>query len=262
MKNKPIRCYEGTAEPHSRFWNVVNAAESQSGEPEIEFSGVISEYSWWGDEITPQMFKDDLNNIGKGGPVTIKVNSGGGDVIAASVIRSILAEYAGFKTIKVIGIAASAAVAIVLAGDKIMIQDTAYMMIHDPLFEVMFASLDIETMETLLACLKTTKTGLADTYASHTGISVERINKMMTETTYLSANEAVKLGFADEVIHIGKEALHESEAVAKANASLLKNYMNVPAALLNQASEPVQSAADEDLPEDEQRLRDEISLTL
>ncbi|BCY18684.1 hypothetical protein hrd7_25330 [Leptolinea sp. HRD-7] len=262
MKNRPIRCFQGTAEPYTRFWTVKNAADTPSGEPEIEFFGVISEYSWWGDEITPQMFRDDLNAIGKGGPVTIKVNSGGGDVVAASVIRSILGEYPGFKTIKVIGMAASAAVAIVLAGDKILIQDTAYMMIHDPLFEVMYATLDIETLESWLACLKTTKTGLADTYANRTGISVDRINRMMTDTTYLSANEAVKMGFADEVLHIGKEAMQESEAVAKANAALLKNYMNVPEALLNQASEPVQSAAVVDLPEDEQRFRDEINFYL
>ncbi|MBA4375828.1 MAG: peptidase S14 [Anaerolinea sp.] len=265
MKNKRIRCFEGTAQPHERFWRVIDAAESQSGEAEIDFDGVISEYSWYDDDITPKMFKDDLYAIGKGGPVTIKVNSGGGDVIAASKIRSILADYKGRVTMKVVGLAASAAVVIVLAGDRIYIQDTAYMMIHDPAFAVFMAYLDISTLKSWLAELETIKQGIQDTYVSKTGISAEKINRMMSETTWLTANEAVKLGFADEVLSAGRDAQgSESVSAAQANASVLKNYMNVPAALLNQqASEPVQKiVADDELSEEEQRLSDEVELNL
>jgi len=264
LKNRePIRCYEGSDEPHQRFWKIVNAEQSQSGEAEIDFDKVISEFSWMGDEITPQLFKDDLNNIGKGGPVTFKVNSPGGDVIAASVIRSILADYPGRKTMKVTGVAASAAVVVVLAGDRIQIMDTAYIMIHDPAFAVMFAYLDIETLRTWLAELEVTKKGIAETYASKTGLSVDRINKMMADTTWFSASEAVKFGFADEIITAGRDGSGGGES-NQANNSILKNYMNVPAALLNrQTSEPVQvNATQKPLTQEEQRLRDEIELNL
>lgn len=262
-KREPIRCFEGKDQPHERFWKIVDADESQSGEAEINFDKVISEFSWMGDEITPQLFKDDLNNTGKGGPITIKVNSPGGDVIAASVIRSILADYPGRKTMKVTGVAASAAVVVVLAGDRVLIQDTAYMMIHDPAFAVMFAYLDIETLRSWLSELETVKKGIADTYSTKTGISLDRINKMMADTTWFSANEAVKFGFADEVLTTGRDGSGGGET-NQVNNSILKNYVNVPAALLNrQTSEPVQViVAQKPLTQEEQRLRDQIELNL
>ncbi len=240
----------------------MNAEESLSGEPEIDFDGIISEYSWYEDEITPKMFKDDLYSTGKNGPVTIRMNSGGGDVIAASVIRSILADYPGRVTMKVVGLAASAAVVIVLAADRILIQDTAYMMIHDPAFVVFLAYLDIGTLKSWLAELETIKQGIQDTYSSKTGISTERISKMMSDTTWLSAHEAVKLGFADEVIGAGRDAAADTAARA-ANTALLKNYVNVPASLLDaKVDEPVQETTVGQMTEEEQRLADEINLSL
>ncbi len=56
----PIRCFEGNAKPHEPFWRMRNAAETESGEAEVELYGVISEYSWFEDDITPKLFKDDL----------------------------------------------------------------------------------------------------------------------------------------------------------------------------------------------------------
>ena len=72
MNKEPVRIIEGSAKPYERFWNLRAAEDSESGEPEIEFYGPISEYSWWGDEITPSLFKEDLEKHGKGGPVTIR----------------------------------------------------------------------------------------------------------------------------------------------------------------------------------------------
>ena len=88
MKNKPIRCFDGNGKPFEPFWAFRDAAETESGETEIEFYGPISEFSWWGDEITPKMFKEQLYANGKDGPVTVRLNSPGGDLIAASVMRN------------------------------------------------------------------------------------------------------------------------------------------------------------------------------
>ena len=79
--NEPIRCFEGNTQPHEPFWTWIDAAEGE--DPEMELYGYISEWSWFEDEITPQKFKDDLMKYGQGGPIKIRMNSYGGDVIAA-----------------------------------------------------------------------------------------------------------------------------------------------------------------------------------
>ncbi len=259
MKRQPIRCFEGSAKPHEPFWRAKNATETESGEAEVELYGVISEYSWFEDEITPQAFKDDLNKVGGGGPVTIRINSGGGDVIAASVMRAIIQDYPGKVTARIDGIAASAAVVVALAAEVVRIQDTAYMMIHDPGVSVMMAYLDVGTLEGLLAMLKSVRQGILDTYATKTGISHDRLGRMMTDETWMSANEAVKFGFADEVIG-GSQTGGEGTAASN-NANLLKNYVHVPAVLLNRASEPVQSTvAVPELSDEVKRLRDIVKI--
>jgi ATP-dependent Clp protease protease subunit len=227
-----IRCFEGSAKPHEPFWRARNAVET-GGEPEIEMYGLISEWSWMGDEITPKLFKQDLYKVGGGGPVTLRVNSPGGDVIAASVIRATLMDYPGAVTARIDGIAASAAVAIVLAAKHIHILDTAYMMIHDPAFSVLFAALDIETLSTMVDQLKSIKLGLVAAYTSRTGISSDRLAKMMKDETWMSSSEATTMGFADQII----EGSHvPTPPIGAGIVNALKSYSNVPAALL--AGEP------------------------
>jgi hypothetical protein len=80
-KREPIRCFEGNAKPHEAFWKFRDALEG--GEAELELYGYISEYSWFEDEVTPKMFKDELYRVGKGGAITIRMHSYGGDVSAA-----------------------------------------------------------------------------------------------------------------------------------------------------------------------------------
>lgn len=256
MKKQPIRCFEGTAKPHEAFWRIRNAEETESGEAEVELYGVISEYSWYEDDITPKMFKDELYKVGKNGPITIRINSGGGDVIAASMMRAIIQDYPGEKTARIDGLAASAAVVVALAADTIKIQDTAYMMIHDPAVVVFLAYLDIKTLDGLSAFLKTIRKGILDTYAIRTGISDDRLKRMMEDETWMSANDAVELGFADEVI-TGKPAANIQDGIK--NLSILKNYGNVPEAILNRIAEPVQTVANEESDE-VKRLRDEVRI--
>lgn len=230
---EPIRCFDGIMQPHQPFWTVRNANESKSGDPELEFYGYISEYSWFGDEITPAAFKTDLYNLGKGGPVTVRINSGGGDVIASSMIRATLLDYPGHVTVRIDGLAASAAVIVAMAGKTIKIQDTAFMMIHDPAFSVMMAVLDIETLGQWQDQLKSIKAGIVDVYAAKTGMSQDRLKRMMTDETWMSANEAVNYGFADEVI---VQVSGKQNAAAKnvANAAVinsLRSYRNLPVVL-------------------------------
>lgn len=225
----PIRCFDGNAKPHEPFWKFVNSADSESGLTELELDGVISEFSWLGDEITPKLFKDQLYAVGRGGPVLLKVNSPGGDVIAASRMRAILSEYPGPVTARVDGIAASAAVAVVMAASKVKMMDSAYMMIHDPAVVVFLGYLDIETLGSLRDELKSIKDGIVPVYANRTGLGEDKISRMMTNETWMSAREAVELGFADEVINAG-QARPQTGNTAFVNC--LKGYVNVPADLM------------------------------
>lgn len=228
---EPVRCFEGSAKPFEPFWRIQNAAETTAAE--LEFYGFISEYSWMEDDITPAKFRQDLAAL-KGKDLTLKINSPGGDVIAASVIRSIISEYPGKVTTRIEGIAASAAVIVAMAGSDVKIMDSAYMMIHDPYVVFMMAALNIEDLGKLKDELKSIKEGIASTYATKTGLSVEKVSKMMADETWMSANEAVKFGFADEVIKGGNG---EKKNVAYVNA--LRNFVNVPPELLNSAEQQV-----------------------
>jgi ATP-dependent Clp protease protease subunit len=228
MNKQPIRCFEGTTKPHEPFWTVRNAVET-GGEPEMELYGYISEFSWFEDDVTPKLFKDALYNLGNGGPITVRMNSGGGDVIAASMIRSIMSDYPGHITVRIDGLAASAAVIVAIAGKTVKIMDTAYMMIHDPAVALFMAVLDINTLGGLLDSLKSVKTGIMETYQAKTGLSIDRLNKMMVSETWMSASEAVNYGFADEVISGGQQASNRLRNAAFINA--LQNYEHVPAAL-------------------------------
>jgi ATP-dependent Clp protease protease subunit len=254
----PIRCFDGNAKPHEAFWRVRNAAET-GGETELEFYGVISEYSWLEDDITPKRFKDSLYKAGNGGPITVRIDSPGGDVIAASVIRSIMSDYPGVITVRVDGLCASAAVIVAMAGEKVYMMDTAYMMIHDPSVMVMFAALDIETLDRLLASLKSIKTGIADTYASKTGMSVEKVERLMKDETWMSAREAVSMGFATEVIEGGQKQQSTNALTNMAFVNALKSYANVPQALLPSKEEPVD---EDELEREAQSLRDELEVYL
>jgi ATP-dependent Clp protease protease subunit len=250
-KSEPIRCFEGTAKPHEPFWSFRNVTEGT--EPEMELYGYISEYSWLDDDVTPKMFKEDLERVGAGGPVTIRMNSYGGDVIAASIIRSILLEYPGRVTVQIDGIAASAATVVAMGGDVVKMVDTAYFMIHDPMAVFFLAMLNIEELSQMVDQLKVIKTGIVNAYEAKTGLSREKIGKLMTAETWMDAHEAQDKGFIDAIVTSGAKKVNVQPA-AVVNA--LRNYVNVPADLLAAAGEPDpnQQAAD--------RLRAEVKLLL
>lgn len=237
---KPMRVIEGSAKPFERFWALRNAEESESGEPEIEFYGYISEYSWWGDEVTPAMFKQDLNDLGKGGPVTVRINSGGGEVFAASVIRSIIMDYPGRVTTRIDGLCASAATYVAMAGDLVKMQDSAFFMIHDPSG---YAWGTIDEIKVFLDELKTVKNGIVETYQNKTGLDPEKLSKMMSAETWMTAQEARELGFVDEVI-TGTTKLKTAN---RAYLNCLQNYENVPDALLAEIEPEPAQANDENV---------------
>jgi ATP-dependent protease ClpP protease subunit len=244
---QPMRVIDGSAKPYEPFWRFTNAEDSGSGEVELEFDGVISEYAWFGDEVTPKLFKDDLYAKGGGGPVTMLVNSPGGEVIAASVIRSILQEYPGKVTADIVGLAASAATIVVTGADHVRMRESALFMIHDPSG---LAWGTIDEIKQFLGVLKTVKDSIVETYQTKTGMDAVRLGKMMTAETWMTAREAKELGFVDEVV-TGSTKKPKTLSGTAGFANCLSQYLHVPAGLMVQDGAPVDeesAGTDGDLP--------------
>jgi ATP-dependent Clp protease protease subunit len=223
QKHEPVRVIEGSARPYEPFWRVVDAAEAESGEPEIQFYGPISEYSWWGDEVTPLKFQQDLDKLG-GGPVTIRIHSDGGDVFAASAIRAMIVDYPGRVTTRIDGLAASAATFVAMAGDVVKMQDSAFFMIHDP-WVMTWGTVD--DLKDTIRLLQTIKAGIVETYQSKTDLTADELSAMMAKETWMTAQQAKEKGFIDEVITSTPKSFSARNAVLNS----LRNYQNLPDAL-------------------------------
>ena len=115
-----------------KFWTWKNQADGDETEVRVlELYGTIAEESWFDDDITPAMFREEL--FAGEGDIVIWINSPGGDCIAASQIYSMLMDYKGNVTVKIDGVAASAASVIAMAGTHVLMAPTALMMIHNPM---------------------------------------------------------------------------------------------------------------------------------
>ena len=208
-----------------RFWNWTNQAEDEpSAERVLEIYGTIAEESWFDDDITPQMFRDEL--FAGHGPVTIWINSPGGDCIAASQIYAMLMDYKDEVTVKIDGIAASAASVIAMAGTKVLMAPTAMMMIHNPSTG---AYGDHKDMEKVIKMLDEVKESIINAYEIRTDLSHAQLSHMMDETTWMNAKKAVELGFADALLEDAKRALNV-EAYSFSTTSIENAIMNKIAA--------------------------------
>ena len=178
-----------------KFWNWVKNEGELSVERTLFLNGEISDETWYGDEVTPQLFKDELN--ADSGDITVWINSPGGDVFAAAQIYNMLRDYKGHVTVKIDGLAASAASVIAVAGDTVLVSPVAMMMIHNPATVAMGNTKD---MEAAIAMLNEVKESILNAYVDKTGLSRNKLSKMMDDETWFNAKKAVELGFADKVL--------------------------------------------------------------
>lgn len=177
-----------------KFWKWKNQINDTS--PRTLFlNGTIAEESWFDDDITPLLFKDELMS-GKG-DIIVCINSPGGDCIAAAQIYNMLMEYKGNVTIKIDGIAASAASVIAMAGTKVVMSPVSMMMIHNP---ATFAWGDSIEMKKVMSMLDEVKESIINAYEIKTGQSRTKLSKLMDNETWMDANTALELGFADEIL--------------------------------------------------------------
>ena len=178
------------------FWHwVKNEDETRT----LFLEGIIAEESWFSDEVTPAMFKEEL--IAGSGPILLHINSPGGDCVAASQIYTMLMDYPHDITVQIDGMAASAASVIAMAGTKVCMSPTSMMMIHNPFTCAMG---DSEEMRKAIQLLDEVKESIINAYEIKTGLSRTKLSHLMDIETWMNALKAKELGFCDEVLYTGE----------------------------------------------------------
>lgn len=190
--------------------------------------GPISEDSWWGDEVTPRQFSDDLKALGEVNEIDVRINSGGGDVFAAQAINSLLRSHKASINVFIDGIAASAATIVAMAGDKIYIPSSALMMIHNPLV-YLWGGYNKQDFENMTGVLETVKDSIINAYIYKTGKSREELSNLMDDETWFTGTEAVEQGFADELTDGDIEAYMNNNFMVVNNIKFdVKKFKNTP----------------------------------
>lgn len=175
-----------------KFWKWSNSVSSNN--QELILDGPIASDTWWGDEVTPDLFREELKQ--HAGDLTVVINSPGGDVFAGLAIYNALVNHNGNVTVRVDGLAASIASVIAMAGDKIIMSPGSMIMIHRP---SVYAAGTVDDMEKAKDVLVKIEEGITPIYAKRTGLSDEKIAELLEAETWMLADKAVELGFADEV---------------------------------------------------------------
>lgn len=208
--------------PSKKFWQVKNEVNRNS---EILLYGPIAgESSWWGDEVTPRSFAEDLESLG-GKDVTVRINSGGGDVFAAHAIHNQLVAYKGRVTVVIDGLAASAATIIAVAGDRIIMPANALFMIHNPAIGLS----DYYGADELLKAaeaLNTIKGSIVAAYRKRCKASAEELAAMMDAETWMGAAECLEKGFVDEIQGSVSPVLNGSSFIVNSVNFDMKNFKN------------------------------------
>lgn len=187
-----------------RFWNWIppetTNPDTQEDVRVLRINGAIAEESWLDDDVTPAIFASELN--AGSGPVTVWLNSPGGDVVAAARIYNMLLDYPGTVTVNIDGIAASAASVIAMAASHVAMSPVSMLMIHNP---ATLAMGDKTELSRALDMLESVKDSIINAYQLKTGLSRAKLSKLMDAETWMDATAAIELGFADELL-TGKRA--------------------------------------------------------
>lgn len=178
-----------------KFWNWIRD-ETAPDARILRLEGAIAEESWFDDEITPAAFKAELTS--GSGPITVWINSPGGDCVAAAQIYNMLMDYPADVTVRIDGIAASAASVIAMAGTKVQMSPVSVMMIHNPLTVAMG---DSDEMRRAIQLLDEVKESIINAYEIKTGLSRARLSHLMDGETWMNAKKALELGFCDEILY-------------------------------------------------------------
>ena len=185
-----------------KFWSWIR----DDGGRVLRLEGPIDEQSIWSDGVTPKQFREEL--YAENGDVTIWINSPGGNVFAAAEVYTMIRDYPSTVTVKIDAIAASAASVVAMAGDRVLVSPVAMLMLHDPMTIAMG---NARAMEKAITTLNEVKESILNAYVAKTGLSRNKVAKLMSDETWLNAKKAVELGFADEIMFTDKKTESEPD---------------------------------------------------
>lgn len=196
-----------------KFWQFRNQTEESA---ELLLYGDISDTSWWGDEVTPKQFADELNALGGINEITVRINSGGGDVFAATAIGNMLEQHKANVTAKIDGLCASAATIVACHCSKVVAANDSTYMIH-PVKMGLFGYADAVTLQQYLDALGAIRDNIISLYAKKTGRGKDEVAEQMDNTSWFTGAEAKENGFVDELI----DEAEDEETVIENRGGLL-----------------------------------------
>ena len=202
-----------------KFWNWMR--DEDSGGRVLMLNGEISDETWYGDEVTPGLFRSELN--GGEGDVTIWINSPGGDCFAAAQIYSMLMDYKGKVNVRIDSLAASAASVIAMAGDTVEMSPVGMMMIHNP---STISIGDSAEMQKAIDRLGEVKESIINAYELKTGLSRNKLSKLMDAETWFNAKKAVELGFVDRILFAEGEEDKAQDSMIFSQAAITNSLLD------------------------------------
>lgn len=204
-----------------KFWQFRNMAE---GGAELLLYGDIADTSWWGDEVTPKQFAEDLDGLGAVSEIAVRINSGGGDVFAAQAIGNMLERNAAHVTAYIDGVCASAATIVACHCNKVIAANDSTYMVH-PVKMGLRGYMDAETLKQYIAALDTIRENIVTLYAKKTCREKDEVAGWMDATSWWTGPQAKENGFVDELTDNEEDAVVENR-----NGVLFVNSvsMNLP----------------------------------
>lgn len=200
----------------NKYWQVKASSSPKTGE--LIIYGAIYSEQLFEDDITPKVIRDELKALGELDEIKVFINSPGGNAYAGNAIYNILKQHPAKVTVHIDGLAASAASVIAMAGDKVVIPQNGLIMVHRA-WTIMLGN--AEEMRKEADTLDRIDMSLVAAYQAKTGLEPGKIIELMTEETWMNADEAVELGFADETAE-------PVDVAACADPEVMKAYRNVP----------------------------------
>lgn len=218
---------------NKHFW-TFRAAADKSTAPELILYGDIASETWWGDEVTPRQFSDELNALGAVSEIVVRINSGGGDVFAANAIYTRLKDNAAKITVKIDGWAGSAATIVAMAGDVIEIPGNGVFMVHDPKMGAR-GYFSAEDFVKAAEELNVIKNSIVNGYALKTKKDPEEIAAIMAAETWYDGKQAVEAGFCDRLMFEDAKTTVENmgKVVVNSVSMDLERFPNLSVSLLN-----------------------------
>lgn len=177
-------------------WNPQIVAAERDSDRSIGIYDPIGADYYTGEGVTSKRIAAALRSMGQG-PVVVNINSPGGDLFEGLAIYNLLRDHPGEVTVKVLGVAASAASIIAMAGDKVQIAKSAFFMVHNAWVAVVGNRNDLSE---LVKTLEGFDAAMADIYSAKTGLSKQKVAALMDADSWIGGDDAIEYGFADELI--------------------------------------------------------------